>query len=164
MPPDSGTSDRAPPRNDPGAPIQTDRPAYLLVRDDQGWGARIPFEFTNPAPDTLYAINCNGAITLALEKKAASEWEMFWMPMTNACLSPPVVIPPGGAFRDTVDLWGAPPGGNVGPEFRTTDLTGTYRLIWANLVSHYSDGIPQLGDTVPTAYRVSNEFELRPGQ
>ena len=148
---------------DSSAPIRTDAASYRLVWDDRGWSATIPFEFTNPAADTLYAVNCNGAIAVALERKEGTAWSTFWVPMMNACLSPPVVIPPGQLHRDTVELWGAPPGGNMGPEFRSADVEGTYRLIWTNLVSHYDDRAAGFGDTVPAAYRHSNDFQLEPG-
>jgi hypothetical protein len=142
-------------------PIRTDKTEYTLARDDRGWDTRIPFRFTNLAADTAYAVNCNGATSIALEKKESTGWRVVWAPITNGCLSAPITIPPGKTFDDSVALWGAPPGGNVGPEFADTVFEGTYRLVWWNLVFHYSTENVPFGDTIPVRYRASNEFSLR---
>jgi hypothetical protein len=142
-------------------PIRTDTTEYFLGRDARGWGTRIPFRFTNLAADTAYAVNCNRATSIALEKKESTGWRVVWAPITNGCLSAPITIPPGKTFDDSVALWGAPPGGNVGPEFADTVFDGTYRLVWWNLVFHYSAENVPFGDTIPVRYRASNEFSLR---
>jgi hypothetical protein len=111
-------------------------------------------------PDTLYAVNCNGATSMALEKKEPDGWRVVWAPLINGCLSPPIIIAPGALLEDTLALWGAQPGRNIGPEFTDTAFGGSYRLIWWNLVFHYDPDRSGFGDTVPTKHRTSNELEL----
>jgi hypothetical protein len=149
------------PTRDPSAPIQTDTTTYALVRDSLGWEARMALRFTNTSPDTLYAVNCNGALTLAVERQSGAGWDLFWAPLTNACLSPPLVIPPGGSYQTPWSIWGAPPGTNVGPQFADMIFDDTYRLVWWNLLAHYDTGRRELGDSVSLEYRRSNEFLLR---
>jgi hypothetical protein len=148
-------------RDDSTAAIQTDTTFYVLERDERGWGTQIAYRLRNTTEDTMYAINCNGAISIAVEKKEPAGWRTFWAPITNACLSPPFTIPPGETYNAPLSLWGAPPGGNVGPEFSDTTFDGVYRLVWWNLVSHYAEDRQGFGDTLPLDLRVSNEFTLR---
>ena len=155
----------APPADAPAAadegptpPIRTDTTVFALTRDSLGWSAELPLAFLNVTADTLYAINCNGALTLAVERREGAAWTTFWAPMTNACLSPPVTIAPGAVLALDYAVWGAPPNTNVGPAFADTTFAGTYRLVWWNLVSRYDTDRPQFGDTVAVADRVSNEF------
>jgi hypothetical protein len=162
------TAENAPATNDGAstpdgltAAIQTDTTFYVLERDEHGWGTQIAYRFRNATADTIYAINCNGAISMAVEKKEPTGWRTFWAPVTNACLSPPITVPPGETFSAPLSLWGAPPGGNVGPAFSDTTIEGTYRLVWWNLVSHYAEDRQGFGDTLPLDLRVSNEFTLR---
>src|SRR5688500_13577977 len=75
---------------DSTAPIQTDKTSYVLVRDSLGWGTQMNFRFTNVTTDTLYAVNCNGATSVAVEREDSTGWTTFWAPITNACLSPPI--------------------------------------------------------------------------
>src|SRR5690349_17822267 len=83
---------------DPSAPIQTDATSYLLARDGVGWRADMRLVFHNVTGDTLHAVNCNGALTLAVERRVEAGWTTFWAPLTNGCLSPPVTIPPGDSL------------------------------------------------------------------
>lgn len=140
--------------------ITTDSAVYHLERDERGWGARIGYRFRNLAEDTVFAVNCNGATSVAVERREPGGWATFWAPLVNGCLSPPIVVPPGGTLDSVLSLWGAPPGGNVGPEFNDTIFAGRYRLVWWNLVSHYDARSPGFGDSIPLQYRVSNEFGL----
>ena len=145
---------------EPAYAIQTDTTVYWLASDNGGWRADLQFQFRNVTADTAYAINCNRALTLALEKYDSTGWNLFWAPLTNLCLSPPVIVAPGAAFDTTYAVWGAAPGGNAGPAFRDTSFLGTYRLVWRNLVHRYDPNRGGFGDTLATEHRVSNEFVL----
>jgi hypothetical protein len=142
------------------APIRTDSTTYTLVADSIGWGTELMLDFRNEAEDTLYAVNCNGALTFALERKEGDDWAVFLAPMTNACLSPPVTIAPGETFMTPWGIYGARPGSNAGPQFADSAFVGTFRLVWWNLRFHYDPEREQMGDTVPLRYRVSNVFGL----
>ena len=143
------------------APIQTDSTSYLLVREERGWRADIPFRFRNVATDTIYIVNCNGAFSVALEQKAAQGWRPFWSPIINGCFSPPLTVAPGDTRSVPWIVWGAAPGGNVGPAFADTTFDGVYRFVWQNVLFNYEPQRESLGDTVPLRFRVSNEFALQ---
>src|SRR5215216_5973964 len=149
------------PSRDLAAPIQTDTTSYVLVRKDRGWQTEIPFRFKNVAEDTLYIINCNGAFTVALERKVREEWRLFWSAIINGCFSPPITIAPGDTLFTPWIVWGAAPAGNAGPAFADTTFDGVYRLVWQNILFHYDPQRSALGDSVPVRYRVSNDFVLR---
>lgn len=97
-----------------------------------------------------------------MEKKDSVGWHTVWAPLINGCLSPPITLAPGNSVSDTLSLWGAPPRGNVDPEFIDTVFDGTCRLVWWNLVHHYNTDQSGFGDTVPLLHKISNEFTLRP--
>src|SRR5688572_23848127 len=98
------------PDRDRTAPIQLDS-THLLVREERGWRADIPFTLRNVAADTIYILNCNGAFAVAVEKKAAEGWRPFWSPIINGCFSPPLTVAPGDSRSVPWIVWGAAPGG-----------------------------------------------------
>jgi hypothetical protein len=142
------------------APLRTNATSYVLIADSIGWGAQVMLNFRNTAEDTLYAVNCNGALTFALERDGPSGWAVVLAPATNGCLSPPITIAPGETFITPWGIYGARPGGNAGPQFADSTFGGGYRLVWWNLRFHYDPEREQMGDTVPLRYRVSNVFGL----
>lgn len=104
--------------------------------------------------------HCRGAFSVALEKRVAGEWTSVWSPAIPACLSrPPIVIDPGGTFRDTLHVRHAA-GDDVAPEIRASDLEGVYRIVIpaaSRLSSPERCGDQQL----PKEERVSNPFRVR---
>jgi hypothetical protein len=141
--------------------LQTDRPAYLLWRGDVGFTTDIPFEFTNGTGDTVYVLNCWGQAPPSLEKEVGGSWVPAWSAIVLLCLSPPIVIPPGAAYQDTVRLFAGYPGNNAYPKFEVAQPNGTYRLVWRPVVHHYHDDARlALGDSIPLRYRISNDFRL----
>jgi hypothetical protein len=142
------------------APIETDTTYYALREDGVGLATEIWFRFENQAADTLYIVNCNRWLAPILEKQVDEGWETFWGPISDACLSAPIVIPPGGEVVDFLRLWGALPGNNAGPEFKSDDVEGVYRLVIFTVVFNYDAYGPSWGDPVPLEYRVSNSFFL----
>ena len=141
-------------------PIQTDATLYELRLDWVGLATDIPLRWENRAADTLYIVNCRGALAPVLEKEVADGWEAFWSPVLLACLSPPIVMEPGDVLVDTLHVWGALPGHNAGPEFKSDDLEGIYRIVMDNVVFHYDEDRQGFGDDVPLEYRVSSSFAL----
>lgn len=144
---------------DTTAPVQTDATFYLLRKDWVGLTTEIALSYENQAADTLYIVNCNRLLPAVLEKRVDGDWERFWAPILPRCLSPPIVIEPGGVLIDTLHVWGALPGYNVGPAFKSEDVEGVYRIVMHEVVFHYEDR-PGFGDSVPLEYRVSNSFVL----
>lgn len=148
-----------PPDRDITAPIQTDTMFYSLREDWVGLATEIPFRYRNLTANTLYIVNCRGQLPPVLDKLVGTGWERFWTPVLLACLSPPIVIEPRGVLVDTLHLWGALPGHNAGPEFKSDDVEGVYRIVMQQVVFNYEDR-PGFGDPVPLEYRVSNLFVL----
>lgn len=111
--------------------------------------------------DTVYVVNCNGAILMDLQKRDAGEWRDAWYAEANACLSPPIVVLPGEAFRGEIHVWGAEAGSASVNTFRLAEIDGEYRTIWHQPVHHYRPGFQSFGDTLPLSDRVSNAFTLR---
>jgi len=128
-------------------PIQTDSLHYQLVFDGVGYHVRIPYVFTNQTGGTVYIENCRGAFYLHLERKGSDEGHAAWAAAIPKCLSGPIVIDKDMSFTDTLDVWGAPPGGNWYPQFDRTDPSGTYRIVWD-------------GTSIPRSARLSNWFAL----
>lgn len=77
----------------------------------------------------------------------------------NQCLSPAIVIPPGGTYSDTLRMI-------VGSqddffnEIGTTDSIVEYRLIWYQAVGSFDMNSYPFGKEVPREQRVSNAFTL----
>lgn len=143
------------------APITTGSSRYVMEPDGPGYRTTIDFAYTNPTPDTIYVVNCNGFMVMNLQKRHGEEWRHAWAGISNDCLSPPVVIPPGTEYADSVEIWGAP-----GPDpsvntFEEAEIDGTYRLIWHRLRHHYRTDARNFGDTLAVEARLSNPFELR---
>ncbi|KPK79411.1 MAG: hypothetical protein AMS25_12695 [Gemmatimonas sp. SM23_52] len=155
-------SDITPPEvdRDTTAPIQTDRPFYWLRTDWVGFTTEIALSYENQAADTLYIVNCLRTLPAVLEKEVDGVWERFWAPILPRCLSPPIVMEPGGVLVDTLHVWGALPGHNVGPAFKSEDVKGVYRIVMHQVVFHYDENSAGFGDPVPLEYRVSNAFAL----
>jgi hypothetical protein len=149
-----------PPERDLTAPIQTDETSYSLRDDWVGLAAEIPLRWENQTANTLYIVNCRGALAPVLEKRVGWRWEVFWTPTLQACLSPPIVIEPGAVLVDTLHLWGALPGNNAGPEFKSDDVGGVYRIVMHSVVFNYDSDRQGFGDPVALEYRISNLFAL----
>lgn len=146
--------------SDPAFALRTDSAAYTLRRDGVGWRTSIGYEYRNPGPDTVFVVNCNGDVVMNLQKLGSGGWEDVWLAETNACLSDPIVIPPGEALEGRMSIWGAEPGTPSVSTFATDDFEGEFRLAWHQPVLRYDSDAPNFGQTVPLEERVSNPFTL----
>jgi hypothetical protein len=145
----------------PGPSLRTDSASYSLKWDGRGWSTTIGFQYQNTTSDTIYVLNCNQHVTLNVQKRETDGWTDFWYGATNGCMSPPIVIAPGAVYRGELPVWGAQSGTTSTTAFASDDFTGTYRIKWNQLVTHYTGAPPQLGDTLPENRRVSNDFTFR---
>lgn len=139
--------------------LVTDEPSYVVRFDGLGWGAEIPYTFTNRTGASVYLVNCNGSFGLLLERWEDGQWKTAWSPVMPDCLSPPIVIADGQTFPSTVHMWGAVPGTNHYPQLDGGNPGGTYRIVWINALSSFQDHLP-FGEQIAREYRVSNAFEL----
>lgn len=81
--------------------------------------------------------------------------------MLLACLSEPIVLPPGDTYRDTFEVVLHPQDTISQPLLNTeVDIDGTYRLVWQGLLRSYDAGSYPFGEEVAESLRVSNAFRL----
>lgn len=113
----------------------------------------------NPRPDTSFIVNCGGLTGLILEKQTGNQWVTAWAPGTPACLSPAIVVPPGGRYETSINVYGLPAGNSGQPMFILTDLPGVYRFVWTNIVDSFV--FPgKIGAVIPIELRRSNAFAI----
>src|SRR5829696_2660638 len=122
----AGCDDRA----DRGPRLQTDSTAYTMKRDGRGWLTSIGYSYRNSGTDTVYIGNCNGQISMVIEERYGATWRHFWVEATDACMSAPIVIAPGGAYAGHLRVWGADAGNASTTAFLRPDFDGRFRLVW----------------------------------
>jgi hypothetical protein len=136
----------------PAAPIRTDRTSYVLTNGVRGPEATIVATLRAPANQALYILNCNGASGLTLQRPVGEGWEYAWIIAMNACMSPPIVVPPGGEHTAPIYVHDNS-GGVVGPARRLE--TGTYRVVWTGVLTSFDANKPGFGPELPIEQRVS---------
>jgi hypothetical protein len=141
-------------------PIETDTTFYVLRKNGVGLATEIPIRFQNQTTETLHIVNCNGLLTPVLEKQVGDGWETFWSPVLPACWSLPILMAPGVVHVDTLRVWGALPGHDAGPQFKSDDVEGVFRIVLYNVFFNYHGFPSGFPDLVPLEYRVSNLFFL----
>lgn len=145
---------------DPGPLLQTEALSYELTEDDVGYRARIPYTFRNETGGPVYLVNCEGDVRPLLEMDRNGIWFPAWEPFGTGCQSPPVIVPEGGTYGDTLALRGARPGSNVMPAFVFPDVEGVYRMVWFQAYAAYDTVSGEPGEPLPLEQRVSNAFVL----
>lgn len=143
----------------PAAPIRTDRSSYVLTKGAQGPEATLVATLRAPAGKTLYILNCNGASGLTLQRRKGDEWVYSWVVSTAACMSPPIVVPPGGEHTGRLHLHeraGAVPepvGGRL--------VSGTYRVVWTGVLTSFDPNKEGFGPELPMEERVSAPITIQ---
>lgn len=142
---------------DTAALSQTDSLAYAITFRDGRYSGRALVRFHNRTADTAYFVNCNGATSVQLQRDVDGVWLDAWTSAQDACLSPPIVVPPGDTLERSVLFFdGYQPDTAAAT---TTQGQGVYRLVWTALVHHYQPGAP-VGAELSPPQRVSNRFVL----
>ena len=135
----------------PPAPVRTDRSAYVLTQGPQALEATIVTTLRAPAGHAVYILNCNGASGVTLQRKVGDEWVYSWVVTMAACMSPPIVVPPGGEHTARLSLHdrpGAVPGGG-------RLESGTYRVLWSGVLASFDANARGYGPELPLEQRVS---------
>jgi hypothetical protein len=138
----------------PAAPIRTDRSSYVLTNGPRGPETTIVATLRAPADRTLYIVNCNGASGLTLQRKNGDTWEYAWAITINSCLSPPIVIPPGGEHTASLYLH-EHSGGVMHPQRARMIESGTYRVAWTGVLTAFDPNARGFGPELPLEQRVS---------
>jgi hypothetical protein len=142
----------------PAAPIRTNRSSYV-VTGSQGPESTIVATLRAPADQTLYILNCNGASGLTMQRRSGDEWVWSWVVGMAACMSPPIVVPPGGEHTGRLYLHeraGAVPepvGGRL--------VSGTYRMVWTGVLTAFDSNTEGYGPELPMEQRVSAPFTIQ---
>ena len=144
---------------DTAALFQTDSLSYTLRTSSIGYQGEVGVTLTNRTTGTIYIVNCGGSTSAPLEKRVGGAWIGVWSPVLPLCLSPPITVPVGGAYRTRITIFGGYPGTNFFPQFQVADVTGEYRAVWGNVLSSYQDRLP-FGEPLPLEWRTSNRFTL----
>lgn len=138
----------------PAAPIRTDRSSYVLTNGPRGPEATIVATLRAPADRAVYIVNCNGASSTTLQRKTGETWEYAWAIAMNACLSPPIVVPPGGEHTARIYLH-EHSGGVITPRGARMIESGTYRVVWTGVLTAFDPNARGFGPELPLEQRVS---------
>jgi hypothetical protein len=145
-------------------PIETDATSYALRERSGGLETDISIRFENQTRKTIYIANCRGGLNPGLWKQVDDGWELYWSPVLLLCSSPSIVIEPGGELVRDLSIWGALPGRDAGPAFKSGDVEGVYRIVLGSMTFGCQDHDSESGSCelleVPVEYRVSNLFFL----
>jgi hypothetical protein len=133
---------------------------HELRRSGEGWAGTIPYRYTNRSGAPVYLVNCNGDVSPGMQRLVHGTWSDWWIPATNLCLSPAVVIPPAATYSDTLHVMIAPSDGIFLPELVAGGDTTRYRLIWHQALSSFDASARPFGPAVPIEHRASNAFVL----
>jgi hypothetical protein len=136
------------------APIRTDRKAYRVTNGPQGPETTIVATLHAPDDRAVYIVNCNGATGTALQRKVGDAWVNAWVIAMNACLSPPIVLEPGGEHAARIYVHERS-GGVLHPEGATMIESGTYRVMWTGVLTSFDPDVRGFGPELPLEQRVS---------
>lgn len=155
------TAPAPPPVQPPAAGIRTDRPSYVLTPGPRGAETTIVATLRAPADQTLYITNCNGGIGATLQRKIGDTWVYALVTGMAACMSPPIVVPPGGEHTNSLYV----SEGAVGipdPQGGTMLKSGTYRVVWSGVFTSFdaNNGGKGFGPELPLEQRVSGPITL----
>ncbi|HEY4218697.1 MAG TPA: hypothetical protein VGM67_16260 [Gemmatimonadaceae bacterium] len=146
---------------DTTAAVQTDQLIVSLRCSQSVYAASTPLRLTlrNPGPDTSFIVHCDSTAELSLEKRVGDSWIAAWNAAYPACLSSqPIVLPPGGEYETSVQLFVGANGSNVSPQFSIDTVPGIYRFVWESIVDSFT--FPTWGAPIPVELRRSNEFAI----
>ena len=141
------------------APIQTDKDRYHFEYGFYGPEVIIASTFTAPKDQTVYLMNCNGAISSGLQRLVQGAWITAWGEVTNSCLSEPIVIAPGQRRSHSITLRPGV-GATVYPPESDLIEAGTYRVTWHAMLTSFDIQARPMGPELPLEQRVSAPFVI----
>lgn len=140
------------------APVQTDTLVYTVTREGDGQIVTIPFVYVNRTEAPVYVARCElDPPRYFLEKRLDKGWVTGYDPLCRDILYPPLEVPPGGAYTDTIRAWSSTRP-NTRPVFET-EIPGVYRAVLM-VYRVWDPAEPELSGLLPEEQRVSNSFRL----
>ncbi len=139
--------------------FRTDSASYTLLTESYGVTGSIQARLSNSTGESIYLVNCNGDTDVSLEKWIDGRWQLAWAPDVQTCLSEPIIVPAGGTWDTTIDIFAGPRGSNTYPQFEVEESPGSYRLVWHDVLSSFQNQLP-FGEPLPLGQRISNTFRL----
>lgn len=143
---------------DPEPAMQTDGFEFKLRSAGSGFEGEIPYSYSNNSGSRIYLVNCNQHFDARLERRLGDGWVLGWAPLLNLCLSTPIIIEPGGVFRDTLRIYAARFGSNSNPQFKFENPEGIYRIRWESALTSVDPDQYPFGEPLPLEKRTSNSF------
>ena len=151
----------APPRaSKTEARVRTDRSHYVLRPGRFGPETTIATTLEAPADKTIYVMNCNGALSLGLQRRVGDLWVNAWVAEINGCASAPIAIPPGGRHAGTMTPLSRAEAPDPSQRTETLLGPGTYRAVWHGVFTSFDPRAPARGEELPLEQRVSAPFTI----
>jgi hypothetical protein len=151
-PPQSSSPAPPPPAPSVAAPVRTDRTRYVLRPGPYGPETTIVTTFRAPADRPAYLVNCNGALSLGLQRLENGQWMNAWIAEINGCMSAPIVVAAGATHTATMTPVSRPESWTI--------TGGTYRAVWHNVVTSFDPRAGTVGEDLPLEQRVSAPFTI----
>jgi hypothetical protein len=142
------------------APIRTDKDVYVLTSHNRGWHGEIRYSYANRTGRTVSLLNCRGVYRVRLEKWQDGGWVLAYDMILQACLSPPIHIPPGASHEGRLVIDVGARGSNNYPKLEIDEIDGQYRLVIDDAFWNYNHDGPAWGDKLPLAERSSGAFQI----
>lgn len=110
--------------------LQTEDRAYVADVTEQSLEFQLSFRYINQSGLTAYLHGCYPPQPPAIDKRVDGDWVPVYDPIVLACLSPPAEVGPQTTLHEQVRVVAGFPGSDIGPEWGTEEIAGTYRLRW----------------------------------
>lgn len=136
--------------------VTTDAKRYVMKQGAFGPEVTIVSQLHALPGRTLHVMNCNGAMSVGLQRLVGNAWVNAWIPTINGCHSAPIVVRAGEPH--TYALTSRPRAGAVLHPRESHDgmiEPGTYRVVWFNVLTTYDLRARPHGEELPLDERVS---------
>lgn len=138
--------------------VTTDRVRYRYAPAEHGDEVEIRSTLTAPDDQTVYIVNCNGAISIGLQRQTDGVWLNAWASIINQCLSPPIIVQPGRSHEHAFFVRRG--SGSMRDDPRDTLPRGVYRVIWNGVLTSFDEARYPFGAELPAEQRVSAPIVL----
>jgi len=110
--------------------LQTEERAYVAEVTESSLEFALTFRYINLSGQVAYLHGCHPPAPPSIDKRIDGEWIRVYSPIVPECLSPPARVEPEASLWQDVTVIAGLPGQDIGPEWGTEEIVGTYRLRW----------------------------------